>query len=93
MKKYIIAFLTFFSFIGMSHADDRFDVKYFNEGARYYITCINESSSIITSAPIKEIIEFKDGMVKYKQMNDAYGFSPAERCNIRGLSGQLDKDK
>ncbi len=90
MKKYIIAFLTFFCFIGMSHANDRFDVKYYNEGARYYIICFNENGNYIANEPIKEIVEFKDGMVKYKQMNDAYGYSPAERCNIRGLSGHLD---
>lgn len=90
MKKYIIAFLTFFCFIGMSHADSKFEVKYYNEGARYYITCFVENGIYITSEPIKEVVEFKDGIVRYKQMNDAYGFSPAERCNIKGLSGHLD---
>ena len=42
MKKYIIAFLVFFSFVGMSHADSKFEVKYYNKGARYYITCLTE---------------------------------------------------
>ncbi|EPP7234104.1 hypothetical protein ACTOJ1_001023 [Shigella flexneri] len=90
MKKYIIAFLVFFSFVGMSHADSRSEVKYYNEGARYYITCFAENGIYITNKPIKEVVEFKDGIVRYKQMNDAYGFSPAERCNIKGLSGHLD---
>lgn len=90
MKKYIIAFLTFFCFIEMSHADSKFEVKYYNEGARYYITCLTERGQHITNEPVKEIVEIKDGIVKYKQMNDAYGFSTAERCNIKGLSGQLD---
>ena len=89
MKKYIIAVLMFFSFIGMSQADDKFDVASYAQGARYYITCFNENGNLIANEPIKEIVEFKDHMVKYKQMNDAYGFSPVERCNIRGLSGQI----
>lgn len=90
MKKYIIAFLTFFCFIGMSHADSRSEIKSYHEGARYYITCIAENGNYFTAEPVKEIVGFENGMVKYKQMNDAYGFSPAERCNIKGLSGQLD---
>lgn len=92
MKKYIIAFLIFFSFIQVSYADnissydkEKYKIAY-NEGARYYISCFTESGNLMTNEPIKEIIEFKDGIVKYKQMNDAYGFSPAERCKIKGLS-------